>query len=989
MGVVGNKITNELRSGLDRLGLISDDSLFFVKDKNNNESIPEIWFHLEKAEIFNADAVFFKKGLSGNYIPQIYVYDYTSSWVDENLLTQIHKNIWTGGEVPIVCVFTKTDIKILDTTSPIVEKEDEAYSPKYLIESLKLISKVDKIYNTTFAQRIKAGTYWDNAQVSFNKSSYKKLTELLRKVIEQFTDKSGLEDRKDIVQKLIIQCILVKYLEERKDNQDNTVFPSDFFKKYGQVSQFSDILKNKQLFDFFSDLNKEEHFNGGIFSWSDNDRKVLSAVNDEAFGYLANVLEGYTDKTGQGIIQFEDNFSRLYSFNYIPVELISRLYEEFIIKESKERKKNKTKSAKNDGVAYTPSHLVKLLVNEVMPLNAPPDKIEELKILDPACGSAIFLVVAFKRLVQWWRQKNKYKKPDLATLKRLLSSLYGVDTDKKAIQISVFSLCIALCDELSPKQIWNELRFDHLEGSTIFNKDFFKWEKKIDKDLKFDVIIGNPPFERGALDKDLRKWEGKDFSIEIPQGQIALKFLADSLNLLSENGRCCLVVKAMQLLYSNSNYSKEYLNVLANKYQLNQIFDFTPLARNGSLWDGADVEAAAVFVTNQKLDKDKNVLHAVFRRTRSNVERIYFEIDHYDLNWILREEIARPYLFKINLLGNGRIKNLVSRIELLNSAETVEDFLSKNQCNANEGFIIGTNGNKSDDFIYEYDYLPTEAFKEDGIDFSQLKKIGKSTKFVSIKKRSTYEFPNLLIKENIGKERIPVYFNRDRNFMFKDKVIGIYSLKKDKKPLQKLYDSFKLNNDLYRLLIFVGSSQLLINKNTAILKEDIDRLPIFAEPFIASDIDKNVINNMLNITQYFIRNPEKSEAIKPIKDFKNTISFYGNEFSKVLNDLYADKDNEFRLTDIIKFGDENLIGSLFSYDNKAKGTPTLRTENEISDIEGLINFNINENLTATRIIKYYTPNRVLLVKPNQKRFWTASIAYRDADEVFADILNTQ
>jgi type I restriction-modification system DNA methylase subunit len=157
------------------------------------------------------------------------------------------------------------------------------------------------------------------------------------------------------------------------------------------------------------------------------------------------------------LIEFEDNFSRLYAFNYIPVELISRLYEEFIIKENKKRKQEADASEnKNDGVAYTPSHLVKLLVNEAMLLNEVPENLEDFKVLDPACGSAIFLVVAFKRLVQWWRQKNKFAKPKLRDLITLLNSVYGVDLDPKAVQISVFSLCIALCDELSPKEIWDE-----------------------------------------------------------------------------------------------------------------------------------------------------------------------------------------------------------------------------------------------------------------------------------------------------------------------------------------------------------------------------------------------------------------------------------------------------------------------------------------------------------------------------------------------------
>ncbi len=490
-----------LDAGLARLGLDSekDKLLFFVEDKNNYAHIPSLWFQLEKAAFYKADAVFFKKGIrKDELIPQIYIYDHTQFPLADMLhLIDIHKNVWTGGEIPIVCIFSKTETIILDTTKPIQEKNGR-FTPTYLVENLIQTASIYEEFYKNLAQRLKSGTYWDNPEVEvdfYKTSSYSQLTTLLRKVIDKFTAESGLDKHKGIVQQLIIQCILVKYLEERRDENNNTVFPPSFFESYGGAQQFSDVLRNGQLFNFFDYLNKD-HFNGGIFKWDDGDRLLLEDKQD-AFNYLADVLRGYIDESDQHRFEFPDNFSRLYSFNHIPVELISRLYEEFIIKENKKRKRDAdgvdSQKNKNDGVAYTPSHLVKLLVNEAMPLNEVPDNLEDFKVLDPACGSAIFLVVAFKRLVQWWRLKNSYKHPTPKDLVSLLNSVYGVDLDKNAVQISVFSLSIALCDELSPKEIWEDLIFEKLKGKQVFHKDFFEWKNEIPKELKFDVIIGNPP----------------------------------------------------------------------------------------------------------------------------------------------------------------------------------------------------------------------------------------------------------------------------------------------------------------------------------------------------------------------------------------------------------------------------------------------------------------------------------------------------------------
>src|SRR5690606_1064615 len=147
----------------------------------------------------------------------------------------------------------------------------------------------------------------------------------------------------------------------------------------------------------------------------------------------------------------------------IPVELISRLYEEFL----GENKKDK-------GLYYTPSHLAKLLVDECLPLKKYKEiDLANFKILDPACGSGIFLVTAFKRLVQIWRLQHKLDKPNIDDLKKILRNIYGVDKEEQAVMLSSFSLSLALCNELKPIEVINKLRFDDLTKENLVHSDFF------------------------------------------------------------------------------------------------------------------------------------------------------------------------------------------------------------------------------------------------------------------------------------------------------------------------------------------------------------------------------------------------------------------------------------------------------------------------------------------------------------------------------------
>ena len=959
--------TADFKTGLSKLGFNEElnESLFFTKDIDQYASTYDLWFHLEKAKNFRADGVFCRKMMGNKYIPQVYLYDFTHrDTYEESALTEIHKKIWTSSEVPIVCVFSKTEIRILDTTSPIDKKND---IPAYL-DKIALTSKVHSIFNTQFANNIKTGTYWENdaikKKLSFSKnSSYNILIDYLKVVIEE-SIKNTDPEKKQLIQKLIVQSILVKYLEEKEDSYGNRVFPSDFFNSYSNATCFCDILRNGCLFDFFEDLNKN-HFNGKVFKWEEEEKAKLK---ENKFLYLADALSGDSNSDGQMLIW------RLYSFNYIPVELISRLYEEFI--EDEEKAEN--------GAAYTPSHLANLLVDEIMPVKNAKNP-DNFKIIDPACGSGIFLVIAFKRLIQWWRAKNHYKNPSLSELKQILNnSIFGVDLNETATQLTAFSLCIALCEELTPKQIWDELRFDDLTRKNISHKDFFLWlDENKDERESFDIVIGNPPFVRGGISTNLGTWTiNESEHVSIPQKQIALKFLSESIQLLKPQAQLCLIIKSSGLLYNST--SSEYKKVLFKHYNVNQILDFTPLARNKSLWDcGTDVAAAAIFLTKESPDMEKNILHAIFRRTKATKERIVFEIDEYDLHFISRNEASfNPYIFKINLMGGGRIKNVISKLSKIDSLEQIK---KKKGLLVEEGLEIGTNGKHKDAFLYEIKTLPTESFSEKGLNYSDLTAFPENIQPKKLSSELIFRHPNILVKENLGKELIPIEYNTSTDFTFQRNIIGIASVENDKEQLDRIYQSLHNYNKLYRFFMLTTSGQVLINLNTVFLLEDFLSLPlILNNDTFLSMTDKHVINDVNIYMDDFHRHGETAKILNPISK-SSDLKKYGIEYSNVLNQLYADKEKTFKLSDIIRFNDDKFIGAVFTYDNIEVKEPKIIKTDYSEEITGLSQFKVSEHFNSTRIVRYYSKNKVLFIKPNQMRYWLPSIAYRDADKTFADI----
>jgi methylase of polypeptide subunit release factors len=957
-------IIKPFSQGLKKLGFEGDDLLFLVDDQNLPE--PLLKFHLETAKDLGASAVYFRLQLNGSYKPQVYLFDFTEKSFNEedNSIAAIQTNLWSSGEVPLACFFFNTEIKIVDCTKHVTKK----FEPEYLVSDLNLVGKAHDLYNEQFAVKIKTGLFWEQEELKkkfkFQNSAYDTLIKNIRSVSEKL--KTTHSDSASLINKILVQAILIKYLEERIDTNGNKLLSEKYFKKYENASTFNEVLRKGKFVALLIDLNQD--FNGNVFTWTEEEQKQLQSLD---LNILADFLS--TDKTDISSQQTEFEFDlRYFEFKYIPVELISRLYEEFLGEDKQEK-----------GLFYTPSHLAKLLVDECIPLKRYEElNLKNYKILDPACGSGIFLVVAFKRLVQIWRLQNEMKFPDIKDLKPLLKNIYGVDKEEQAIKLASFSLSLALCNELNPIKIINELRFDDLTEGNLIWSDFFQCDSI--KGKKFDLVIGNPPFVRGAISNYSNKWVLENKSVTIPQGQIALKFLSEAFSYLKEGGLSCLIIKSSGLLYNST--SNDYKKALFSNYNVVQIFDFTALARNKSLWDnGADVASASIFVKNEKPDFKKNLLHLTFRRTVATKERIFFEIDDYDFHFINRQTaINNEFVWKCNLLGGGRINNFLEKVE---EFDLFKLYLKNNGFHAQEGHGTLKSKAKNPTSINKR-LLSLGGISDKKIDFDQTEFISDSEQ-EKINDVKAYHTPSLIISEtiDIDKAIINIALNDKENLIFKNRYVGISS--ENKRDLEDVFNNFCNNEIFYILQFIIKSAQLLINRNTAILAYDLYNLRYISNGVI-SDFDNNIAKDVIEYFQEYLRIGEKSKAVKSIKGEKNIKSIignYGNEFSRALNTVYGENNGrEFRLSDVVELNN-SLIATVFKFDTE-NTKPIFHKDLSKLNIENLTDNVISEQLSIKRIIKLYPQkDTIVFIKPNQYRYWLSLTAYRDADKCFSDFSN--
>ena len=245
----------------------------------------------------------------------------------------------------------------------------------------------------------------------------------------------------------------------------------------------------------------DERFNGDLFPGKIEDSSDVrettwsvekSAVKPEHLTLLAEFVRGDLDVSDGQL-----NLWPHYAFDTIPLEFISSVYEEFLTEEERGM----------DKAYYTPGFLVDYVLDAVLPWQS--DE-WNLRILDPCCGSGIFLVKAFQRLIHRWKLAHPGKNPLVRDLRPILeNNLVGIDKNSEAVRVACFSLYLAMADAIEPKHYVSRdgpKLFPRLRGTRLLHADFFDEAVAgigTHADAgSYDLVLGNAPWGDGSIKKD-------------------------------------------------------------------------------------------------------------------------------------------------------------------------------------------------------------------------------------------------------------------------------------------------------------------------------------------------------------------------------------------------------------------------------------------------------------------------------------------------------
>lgn len=985
---------------------------------------PKHYIALEFAENLEADAVYFKYYDDNRFcVPQIYFYDNSTGIYDQNKIAEIHRNVYSSSQVALICVIDKKSISLFDTRIPVkVVDENQITNEQCLIKEYDLFEELNILSKYFNAKKLNSGDFWESDEASNhfknNKSVYELLVEALsvirkdfHKVFQTFDVFSDVKSANDFADEILFKCILMKYLEE-----NGLEFAQQFYQVNNlQKNSLNEILNAGHLIKLLEALDK--HFNGNVFFIDDNKKDILKKLDLSA---LASCLDGKYGSNSSLYIW------EMYSFKHIPIELISNFYEEFIPKDKE-----------NSGTVYTPSHLVNLLIDECLPLS---DRLEHLnynvRLADVSCGSGIFITTAFKRLVQRlriekWITQGKPKelpKPTLDEVKAVLSeNIFGIDKNDTATKLAKFSLQLALCQLVPTEELWtwNEDKvFKDLQAKNIFSIDFFDFlieEKSFHKSL--DLIIGNPPFqslkedkvnkEYSTITKKLKTELGFNFSVKIPDNQLALMFLEASSLLLKPKGDLCFIQKSTSLLYNSG--SKEFRNSLFNQFYVHQIIDFTllkndlfkskgkeilgidgkpKLDKKGKPQKGkpTSVESCAVFYRNETKQEDYITNHIVSRLLKNTKDGLSFEFNYYDFYEISRETVLEDdTIWRCNLLGGNRLNHLIKKLNKKSKFQTnLDDYLfnylgidEESYC---EGYMRGGNDSKESEIITSNLNLLSTNFDITGY---KLSGINPNQKFIRTRvEEKLYKTPLISIKELISNNKFPVAFHTSENYVpFDSRIVGISFSEIDNglEISKKVYNILRKNEKVNALKTLATCSQFFLGSSSVIQKADINKwtFPLQGDEIKLSDSEKIVMNDVLDYI--YPSWYEKEPVINRKEATRDNLDEFSKVFNQSFNSIYKKENKEQKLAVI--YEGSTFFALEFEFTDKQITTPKEVNKMEADEqIEDLIVSQYGKNTLVNKVLRIYCPNKITLIKPKKLRFWLKSIALQDSDEIFDDII---
>ncbi|GGE97237.1 Eco57I restriction-modification methylase domain-containing protein [Hymenobacter cavernae] len=694
-------------------------------------------------------------------------------------------------------------------------------------------------------------------EIKITKSFYKDYSLARRQLLDHLIEQNPAVPPLELLahtQKLLDRVIFVCFCEDKaiiprqtfrrllNNVRENNFDPTDEDKVYRTVRG---LFRSIDLGNPAANINR---FNGGLFA------------PDAALDAL-RIL----DRTLTPVIQLEK-----YDFaSDLNVNILGHIFEQSLSDLEAERARlqnlaydQKQGKRKQDGIFYTPEYITRYIVRQAVGgwlqerrreagLDQLPEltdddrasirigvgnrlvqpttrvqkhiaaweqyaqRLENIRVLDPACGSGAFLNEAFGYLLREGEQVNQ----ELATLRAgqfkvfdfdrhiLQHNLYGVDLNPESVDITRLSLWLQTANPGKPlTSLDHSIRCGNslISDPAVAGPRAFNWHAAFPEVFEqggFDVVIGNPPYVFGG-NATLSKDEKKFFQVNYQSGSgkvnLFTLFNELSINLLQEKGKLSFIIPNTFLRVTSYDSSRRFL------------LDNAKLEYLTDLGSGvfADATTSAIIISAEKT-KDNNKHETIIRfDTESNIEQAIKQDDFKKAGYVIG--------INTNLANSTILEKLTSNSILL--GELCEELIFGVVITHNQEDIISDTPKPNYKKFLEGKHVGRyiiRSFKYLNYDPKQLHRARSPKIFEASEK--------LLIQRITGGSR-PITVAYDNQQFYNKESINNLILKEDSKFSIK-YILGLLNSRLinwFYTIRFTNESKLTVN----ISKEYLSQIPI-------------------------------------------------------------------------------------------------------------------------------------------------------------------
>jgi len=851
--------------------------------------------------------------------------------IDEERIAKIHLAYWNKNDIPFSILILPNEVRIYNNFS--IGKD------KIIFDSKEKEAKLD-LFDAFSDQSVISGVIWNRLKSFMNKKERvdSRLLENLRKTIVSLHDDYAMNLKN--AYSFLAQCIFIKYLEDRKMLNEKAFLP------YG-AHDFVSLLENKNvdnIKNFYTYL--KDRFNGDLFDMN----LEGNFPNIDQITLVHNFFKGdqiYLHGTSQ--ITFF-----CYDFSIIPIELISNIYETFLKLGDTILKTN---YASSNGAYYTPYFLADFMVQKSFKLVEKTKDNKLITVLDPACGSGVFLVGSFNKLIEkFTKSGGKITGENIRNI--LENRIYGVDNNPEALKIACFSLYIALLEYLEPKDITeNNFRFPNLIGKNLFECSFF------DPNLNFinlqaDLIIGNPPWVSDKTGDHIIYCKNND--IPISDKQLAQAFIGRSKDFADDHAIVSLIVT--NSMFTNYN-ARAFRNYLFNNFEILDILNLNQLKNTLFLNANApcSILTLAIYPENTK-----NYIFDYFA-FRPNLFSDILNRVVYDKSEIIRVKKSiiqqQDYIWHVLTYGDEFDVRVIKKI---NACQKLSDLIKKYKLHCGRGYAVGSKDLKYRPNFTEYRGGNLKGcFKKYAINYNELPFI-KQTYYERPRPLSLYTTTNkLLIKRTYNHNTWGAAYS-DKSIIFTDDFHCIQDKSGDNQLIIKYIEAV-VNSKLFLYYCF-HISKIASAIKPELTKEDLLAFPI---PNVDDNIEiiKGICEKVKTLEKIAERSFPQDLLSTPFSQLEDEFMNTQNEIDNDILDLYEldDIDREtinyslkfiipsvLRKSTITEYASENdyleYSNYLCSYFNKLLFSQGLKIEASIpysQQIYTIIMFSVN-TLTSNK-----------------------------------------